>query len=156
MLQHAWPVCDLVVWNGMLCSGLLDGLIYIWNEKEEQMTTLEGHTDNVLCLKVWNHLLCSSWDTTIRVWNSEQKCVTVLKGHTEWVFSIEVCDELLFSSSNDNTVRVWNNKFECIYILPDQLRATSLQMWNNLLCIGLYDSVEMTDISPLWKCPHSH
>jgi WD40 repeat protein len=75
------------------------------------VTSLEGHTGRVLCVKVRGDLTATgSSDSTIRIWSLESgRCVQVLTGHSKGVQCLHFYGKrLLISGSSDQTVKVWN------------------------------------------------
>ena len=66
-------VSSITIYKNKLYFGSYDSTIRIWNiETHEEIATLEGHTDFVLCLAFHkNKLFSGSFDETIRIWNTD-------------------------------------------------------------------------------------
>ena len=60
--------------NGYLASGATDTKVIIWDVPNSSVKyTLTGHTDSVICLRLWpatNYLASGSLDTTVRLWDT--------------------------------------------------------------------------------------
>lgn len=74
--------------------------------------TLEGHTDDVLCLD-FNHpkgmLVSSSMDGTVKAWDLyRNRCLGNLEGHTGVVRCLHLNEARLLTGSDDNTIKQWD------------------------------------------------
>ena len=74
------------------------------------ITTLTGHTEDVLCLIIDDGKLYSgSADSTIKIWNcSTDTLIKTLTGHTGWVYCLTINDGMLYSGNYDHSIMVWN------------------------------------------------
>ena len=104
---HTHPVCCLIIDDGKLYSGSVNGAIKIWNcSTDTLLKTLTGHTGWVTCLTISDGMLYSgSWDRSIMVWNcSNHELITTLgvpeehdeegeyEGHTRSVYCLTIND----------------------------------------------------------------
>ena len=91
----------------------------VWdNSKLKCVSTLEGHSNFVLCLKILSdgvRLASGSADKKIKVWScdgaNQSKELQTLSGHSGWINSIEVTSlstSQILSCSHDKTVKLWN------------------------------------------------
>jgi division protein 1 len=74
--------------------------------------TLEGHTDDVLCID-FNHpkgmLVSSSMDGTVKAWDLYQnRCLGNLEGHQGLVRCLQLDDGRLLTGSDDGTIKHWD------------------------------------------------
>lgn len=74
--------------------------------------TLEGHTDDVLCVD-FNHpkgmLVSSSMDGTVKAWDLyRNKCLGNLEGHRGLVRCLQLDDARLLTGSDDGTIKQWD------------------------------------------------
>ena len=72
------------------------------------ITTLTGHTNDVLCLTINDGKLYSgSYDNAIKIWNgSTDTLIKTLTGHTGDVRYLTISDGRLYSGSEDNSIKV--------------------------------------------------
>ena len=68
----------------------------VWNIRTgECMHTLEGHTNEVLCVAFDGTTIVSgSWDRTVRIWRAPYntaECERVIEGHTNSVRRVWLC-----------------------------------------------------------------
>jgi len=112
-----------------LVTGSMDHTLRIWNWRTgECISTLEGHTEGVICLNFDSTLIASgSVDTTVKVWNFRTRECFTLRGHRDWVNAVLLWDsgsatsplpdvssphvspgKMLFSASDDCTIRLWD------------------------------------------------
>ena len=64
---------SLTIWNGnIVCGGFK--VISIFHSNMECIMELNGHTGGIQCLVVWNELLVSGEDNTIRHWDRNGNC----------------------------------------------------------------------------------
>ena len=77
----------------------------------ELVRTLDGHTDNVNCVRVHgDELVSGSSDSTAILWNPiEGNRVATFRGHTGSIFSVDVSPDgsTLLTGSRDGTARLW-------------------------------------------------
>jgi WD40 repeat protein len=105
-----WAYCVSAHGRGLMCGGLHDGSIRVWNRATlEVERTLAGHTAAVLALvSVDGWLISGSDDRVIRVWDvATGRCEGTLEGHTDKVRSLAVSENRLVSGSWDGTAKVW-------------------------------------------------
>lgn len=74
--------------------------------------TLEGHTDNIVCLD-FNHpkgmLVSSSMDGTVKVWDLYQnRCLGNLEGHNGTVRCLQLNEARLLTGADDGTIKQWD------------------------------------------------
>lgn len=74
--------------------------------------TLEGHTDDVICVD-FNHpkgmMVSSSMDGTVRAWDLyRNKCLGTLEGHQGLVRCLQLDDARLLTGSDDGTIKQWD------------------------------------------------
>ncbi len=96
--------------KGLVCVGLLDGSIQVWNRATlEVERTLTGHTKTVWALvSVGEWLISGSTDHGIRVWDvGTGRCKGTLEGHRDKVRCLAVSGDRLVSGSWDGTAKVW-------------------------------------------------
>lgn len=99
-----------------LITGSRDNTIKVWNSGTGAcMSTMEGHSGSVLCLKHEPGFLVSgSSDTTARIWYPSRRGSgslyepgPVLRGHKAGVLSVAFDDKYIVTASRDTTLRVW-------------------------------------------------
>jgi WD40 repeat protein len=102
--------------NGELAASS-DQNVTIWSalsNLDEPITTLAGHSDNVLSLALSPDgliLASGSKDSTVKLWNytSQTPELMTLSGHSSAVNTIVfVSDQALASGSSDRTIKIWN------------------------------------------------
>jgi len=94
----------------MLFSASRDKTIRVWNSEGECKRILDGHTDIISHLVLWNKLLFSaSYDSTVREWNDKGECMAVLKGHEGVVLSMCVWRGHLFTGGCEE-IKMWISK----------------------------------------------
>ncbi|KAI7888207.1 WD40-repeat-containing domain protein [Mucor mucedo] len=74
--------------------------------------TLEGHTDDVICVD-FNHpkgmMVSSSMDGTVRAWDLyRNKCLGTLEGHQGLVRCLQLDEARLLTGSDDGTIKQWD------------------------------------------------
>ncbi|KAI8056509.1 WD40-repeat-containing domain protein [Gilbertella persicaria] len=74
--------------------------------------TLEGHTDDILCID-FNHpkgmLISSSLDGTVRAWDLyRNRCLGNLEGHNGNVRCMQLKEARLLTGSDDSTIKQWD------------------------------------------------
>ncbi|EPB83385.1 hypothetical protein HMPREF1544_09860 [Mucor circinelloides 1006PhL] len=74
--------------------------------------TLEGHTDDVVCLD-FNHpkgmLVSSSMDGTVKAWDLyRNRCLGNLEGHTGVVRCLHLNEARLLTGADDHTIKQWD------------------------------------------------
>mmetsp|Transcript_36581 Transcript_36581/g.40846 ORF Transcript_36581/g.40846 Transcript_36581/m.40846 type:complete len:2363 (-) Transcript_36581:201-7289(-) len=79
----------------------------------DALSTLNGHTGRILCIKTaWHgdHLLTGGADRTIRVWDlSGNKCIHRLCGHFGWITNVQYWGpNTIVSASTDRSVALWD------------------------------------------------
>ncbi|KAE8606002.1 hypothetical protein XENTR_v10010557 [Xenopus tropicalis] len=104
----------------MVCIGRRKE-IKIWSAVTgEHIRTLVGHTDEILTLRMRDHMIVSgSEDRTVKVWNAESgECIHTLGGHTGAVCCVNLHEERIVSGSRDGTIRIWDTETgRCLHVL---------------------------------------
>lgn len=106
--------CLAVICTGKLYSGSDDSTIKVWNcSTNKLITTLDEHTDTILCFKIhFGKLYSASKDTTVNVWSCvDDSLIASLRGHTCAVDCLSIHPEgMLYSGSGygDSVIKVWN------------------------------------------------
>jgi len=134
---------SLICWNNKLYSGFSNGTIGVWDEHENFLQILHGHTEWVGCLCVWNNfLLCSgSDDRTIRMWNSVGISIHILNAHSSSIRDLIEWDHMLCSCSEDKTIKVWDTSGQCHQTLQGHTDwVICLAVWQDNLCSGSLDN----------------
>ncbi|XP_065065321.1 F-box/WD repeat-containing protein 7-like [Rhopilema esculentum] len=92
--------------------------IRIWsiddNKNDDRcLHRLEGHTDDIEVLQLWNGTLVStSWDGSVRLWCVQTgQCLHSLFGHTEVVMCCQMDDEKIMTGGADGNVIIWDTNF---------------------------------------------
>jgi len=76
---------------------------------------LEGHSDTVNALCVWqDHLFSASDDRSIIMWDTAGNFQRKLQGHTKGVNCLCVYDDFLYSGSGDASIRAWDLSGNCV------------------------------------------
>ena len=79
----------------------------MWDDTGVCVMTLQGHTDDVHALIVWEGLLVSgSWGNSVKLWNKKGECVRTLEGHTDYIRCLALHEGKLVSG-DDKLVQVW-------------------------------------------------
>lgn len=87
------------------CSS--DATIRVWDltrpNEDECIHCLEGHTNNVSSIAIYNNIIISgSWDTTIRIWDitqpSNKMCTNILKSLPYFITDIYTTDNIIIIS----------------------------------------------------------
>jgi WD40 repeat protein len=137
----------LVVWNNKLVAGGITGVITVFNSREHQEMILEGHTNRVVTLCVWNDWLVSrAMDHTIRIWDVNGKCLKVLPEATQF----RGCNQLVIWKNRlvsfardldaDGVLHLYNTKLQFERnILLHQVPIKSVAVWNDRLVCGHAD-----------------
>ncbi|KAJ8127630.1 hypothetical protein O1611_g6009 [Lasiodiplodia mahajangana] len=95
-------------WKEVYKERLLVGLN--WKYGRYKVTVLEGHTDSVMCLKIYNnYLVTGSYDATIRLWNLDSgSLIRTFLGHTAGIRALQFDGSKIISGSLDETIKIWN------------------------------------------------
>ena len=110
---NSHPLRSLSVCGNDLFVGTSTGVIYQYDIRSGQVTGLfKGHTDSVLCTKIYdaNYLLSGSEDSFVVLWDIKTKeMVHVYGGHKDSVAAISITeqDKSVYSGSLDKTIRRW-------------------------------------------------
>ena len=107
-----WVKCLCQLSNGYILSGSHDNLIKIWDNDNQFVTDLRGHTESVrsICqIGKTNYIASASFDHTIKIWDlNTNECIQTLTEHTSSVINILYhSDGYLISSSKDKTIKIW-------------------------------------------------
>ncbi|CAK64517.1 unnamed protein product (macronuclear) [Paramecium tetraurelia] len=159
-----WEKCQAIVFNrtGSIMVSTEKNDIKVWsflNGTINILNTLQGHTDQVLCIVYSNKqdsLISCSQDKTIRCWQldlNEWNCSQPYQQHTDSVICIVLNsnEDLLFSGSFDKSIKVWKvdfnqNKLKFLYSLNNHNNDVvnlSLNQSENLLvsCAKGYNQI---------------
>ncbi|KAF2967249.1 hypothetical protein GQX73_g6349 [Xylaria multiplex] len=81
-----------------------------WKHGRYKATVLEGHTDSVMCLQIYNEfLLTGSYDSSIRLWSlGSGSLVRTFLGHTAGIRALQFDSSKIVSGSLDETIKIWN------------------------------------------------
>ncbi|TRX87759.1 hypothetical protein FHL15_011351 [Xylaria flabelliformis] len=81
-----------------------------WNHGKYKATVLEGHTDSVTCLQIYNNLLVTRYyDASIRLWNLDsESLVRTFLGHSAGIRALQFGGSKIVSGSLDATIEIWN------------------------------------------------
>ena len=107
------PIRSLCVNGTDIFVGSSSGIIYQYDARtSEQVGQFKGHTDSVLCTRIYdtNYLLSGSEDTFVVLWDIKTKeMIHVYGGHKDSVMAISITDEdkSVYSGSLDKTIRRW-------------------------------------------------
>ncbi|KAF1798325.1 WD40-repeat-containing domain protein [Mucor lusitanicus] len=87
--------------------------------------TLEGHTDDVVCLD-FNHpkgmLVSSSMDGTVKAWDLyRNRCLGNLEGHTGVVRCLDLNEARLLTGADDHTIKQWD-----LSLIPPSFSGSSV------------------------------
>ncbi|NEQ21670.1 MAG: hypothetical protein F6K28_21130 [Microcoleus sp. SIO2G3] len=96
-----------------ILSGSADNTIKIWQLDGTLLSTLRGHTSEVLEIAVSNSgnvIASASADGTINLWKPDGTLLKVLKGHQSGIRGVTFIPntQIAVSVSDDSTVRFWN------------------------------------------------
>lgn len=121
----------------------------IFTLSTSETLSLQGHTDNILCLDVQgNNIITGSKDQTIRLWDLSRLLATY-KGHTEDVTSICFSKKTWFvSASIDQTLKIWAKSigevnsaaFTCVAHSKD-ISVVRVSIDNKLIVSGSQDKL---------------
>ncbi|KAI1123303.1 putative E3 ubiquitin ligase complex SCF subunit sconB [Nemania abortiva] len=110
MLHHAVELNTAYTrpWKEVYKERLLVGLN--WKYGRYKVTVFEGHTDSVMCLKIYNtYLVTGSYDATIRLWDLDSgSLVRTFLGHTAGIRALQFDGSKIISGSLDGTIKIWN------------------------------------------------
>lgn len=110
----------------LLASGYFDQVVRLWNIRDGQYISFQGHTDAIraVALSPDSKLLASgggSADPTIKLWNiRDGQCHRNLSGHTNeiWSVAFSLDGQMLASGSTDHTIRLWSTLTgQCLKVL---------------------------------------
>jgi F-box and WD-40 domain protein MET30 len=74
-------------------SRIWDALCSSEGDPVDCISTLEGHTEGVICLNFDTTLIASgSVDATVKVWNFRTRECFTLRGHRDWVNAVLLWD----------------------------------------------------------------
>uniref|UniRef100_A0A915CZG0 F-box domain-containing protein n=1 Tax=Ditylenchus dipsaci TaxID=166011 RepID=A0A915CZG0_9BILA len=114
LLGHTNLVRCLQMVEDKLVSGSYDHTLKIWSiETGQCITTLQGHSDSVLCLqcnKSEGRIVSGSADNSIRCWDERAppQCVmTVHNAHESAVTCLKFDNQRIVSGSVDRTIKMW-------------------------------------------------
>ncbi|KAH8166273.1 hypothetical protein CIB48_g1936 [Xylaria polymorpha] len=81
-----------------------------WKHGRYKATVLEGHTDSVMCLQIYNEFLVTgSYDASIRLWNlGSGSLIRTFLGHTAGIRALQFDGTKIVSGSLDETIKIWN------------------------------------------------
>ncbi|KAI0965864.1 quinon protein alcohol dehydrogenase-like superfamily [Xylaria arbuscula] len=81
-----------------------------WKHGRYRETVLEGHTDSVMCLQIYNKFLVTgSYDASIKLWNLDSgSLVRTFLGHAAGIRAIQFDGSKIVSGSLDETIKIWN------------------------------------------------
>jgi len=154
-------VRKLILSNGYIIGGLLNGIIYIWDQTLTKKCEFKGHTDCILSIAVLNtYIITCSRDKSIRIWNLDlyENIPRVLNSH----FSIHnisalhaqfLPDMRVIFGTDDGSVIIWdfiqdtintilhikNTQISQINILFDgRILITSISSANNVKHIMIH------------------
>ncbi|KAI1770080.1 sulfur controller 2 [Hypoxylon cercidicola] len=92
-----------------------------WKYGRYKTMVLEGHTDSVMCLQIYDTFLATgSYDATIKLWNLDSgELVQTFLGHTAGIRTLYFDGYKIISGSLDHTIRVWNWRTgQCLLSIP--------------------------------------
>eukprot|EP00439_Symbiodinium_sp_Y106_P012643 s2513_g1.t2 len=104
-------VQQLLVLEGMLCSGSEDGVLKVWKEHGQLLCSLEDHEDGITCMlcAASEDIITGSRDCTLKSWNVKSgKLIDTMYGHTDWVTCLLEVEDSLWSGSRDTTIKRWH------------------------------------------------
>jgi len=115
--------CIVTLTDDRIISGSQDGIIKIWNLKNEgyEIDSIIGHNDWIICMAVFYdtikseyHLVTGSRDATLQVWKIGEtiEYEFTLVAHTDSVLCIAVLPDdgqypKIISGSCDSTLKIW-------------------------------------------------
>ncbi|KAI3320928.1 WD40 repeat-like protein [Xylariaceae sp. AK1471] len=81
-----------------------------WKHGRYKATVLEGHTDSVMCLRIYNKFLVTgSYDASIKLWNlGSGSLIRTFLGHTAGIRALQFDGSKIVSGSLDETIKIWN------------------------------------------------
>ncbi|KAI0854852.1 putative E3 ubiquitin ligase complex SCF subunit sconB, partial [Xylaria cubensis] len=81
-----------------------------WKHGRYKATVLEGHTDSVMCLQIYNNFLVTgSYDASIKLWNLDsESLVRTFLGHSAGIRALQFDSSKIVSGSLDATIKIWN------------------------------------------------
>ncbi|KAL9646855.1 hypothetical protein ABK040_013715 [Willaertia magna] len=107
------PIKSVAANNNDLFAGCGNGMIYHLDLRTNQVVaTFRGHTEGVLCLRIYDegHLLSSSDDSSVVLWDVKTKeLLHAYCGHKDAAPSISITedDKTVYSGGLDKTIRRW-------------------------------------------------
>ncbi|EJU05596.1 WD40 repeat-like protein [Dacryopinax primogenitus] len=122
-----------------------------WRKGQYVVSTLQGHTEGVMCLQYSEDLhtpsfpvlITGSYDRTARVWNLETgKEIRTLRGHSRAIRALQFDEVKLITGSMDHTLKVWNwRNGQCVRTLEGHTEGVvCLQFDGNVLASGSVDT----------------
>lgn len=80
-----------------------------WQRQKCREIELEGHSNFVTCLQIYdNHLVSGSRDTTIKLWElNSGELIRTFESHTE-VLCLSFDGRKIVSGGSDGTLKIWN------------------------------------------------
>ncbi len=116
-----------------LFSGSYDGTIKVWDLLSKTcLATLQGHQQNVNCLKVLSetHLISGSFDGTLRIWNLDTlTCENELDAPK--ICALESQNGEIISGHFDGEIRIWKNHEKFSRLKGHEGQILTLKSLNN-------------------------
>ncbi|MGB8491321.1 MAG: hypothetical protein WCE64_09700, partial [Bacteroidales bacterium] len=107
--------------NSKVLTGSEDGIIRLWDLKENAKVSFDGHPSNITSVSFspdGQKILSASFDGTAKLWTLTGKQLLILKGHNNIVTSAAFSPDgrKIITGSLDNTARLWDLKGNTVHI----------------------------------------
>ncbi len=98
-----------------LASASADNPVKLWNHWDDQLNTLEGHSEGVNSISFSSDgqtFASASYDGTINLWDRQGNLLNTFVGHDSWVSSVSISPDgqTLASASKDKTIKLWDRQ----------------------------------------------
>ena len=141
--------------NKYLISCSVDMSIKMWCLRTNTcMRTLNGHTDEVWCIKLLQNsmLISGSHDKCVKIWDLETgTCVRTLTGHKNGINCLKVLADNKIASGSERTIKIWDTRSaDCIMNLnqhTDWLSCLEKLPNDNLVSCSHDNTIKVWDVN---------